>query len=190
MQGNLKILSNRSKLKLEKSLDKHGLFVPFFVWHTADGDFLLDGHQRKFVLVENGYSEFHVPCLLITANTLDEAREKLLIISSQYGLITRLGLDTFVADMGIDVKNIINFNNLNLETLNNPAMEWTGMPAFEQNDASSAFRVIVHFPDENALLEFASKIDVPFNTKTKFIWYPPHTQPNRQGVNRFVVTTK
>ncbi len=115
LQGDLKDLTERNAARLRRSIAKHGIFVPFFVWPAPDGNkYILDGHQRKRTLVKDGHGALPVPCVLVHADTLQEAKEKLLVISSQYGHITQEGFDTFTFDLP-DVGEMVNFDALNFE---------------------------------------------------------------------------
>ena len=115
LQGELKDLTERNAAKLRRSITKHGLFVPFFVWPAPDGNtYILDGHQRKRVLVKDGHGSLPVPCVLVHADTLPEAKEKLLVISSQYGRITQTGYDEFTFDLP-DIGELVHFDALAFE---------------------------------------------------------------------------
>ncbi len=108
LQGNLKFLPDDNYEKLKKSFQEKGLFVPMFVWHRGEKDFaIMDGHGReKFFkkecaefVDENGKPTDEVPCVVIHADNLKDAKEKLLIITSQYQTITQEGLDGFGVDL-------------------------------------------------------------------------------------------
>jgi hypothetical protein len=104
LQGNFKTLSEKNKSKLLKSLQKKGFFVPFFVWKSNEGNFVLDGHQRLTVLKENDVQPFELPVVFIDAESKKDALEKLLSITSQYGKVNPFGLDELVSefDLGFD----------------------------------------------------------------------------------------
>jgi DNA modification methylase len=90
LQGELKDLSQENYNKLKNSILKHGFNIPVFVWNG----YLLDGHQRQRVLLQEGWN-VEVPYVEIEAETELEAKEILLKITSQYGKITMEGLDDF-----------------------------------------------------------------------------------------------
>jgi DNA modification methylase len=90
LQGELKDLSQENYNKLKNSILKHGFNIPVFVWNG----YLLDGHQRQRVLLQEGWN-VEVPYVEIEAETELEAKEILLKITSQYGKITLEGLDDF-----------------------------------------------------------------------------------------------
>ncbi len=98
-QGNLKELTTREYNKLKKSLLENGVIVPFFVWHERKK--LLDGHQRARVFIKEGWL-IDVPVIYINADNKQDAKQKLLVISSQYGKVTQEGWDKFTFDMPDD----------------------------------------------------------------------------------------
>lgn len=106
LQGELKELSKKNYDKLKKSFSENGLFLPMFVWKNKEDFFLLDGHGRERVfnqegavfLDKNGKNTYEVPALIIQAKSLEDAKKKILLISSQFQKITQEGLDEFTAD--------------------------------------------------------------------------------------------
>jgi hypothetical protein len=101
LQGGLKELSDANFEKLKRSILKHGITFPFFVWQSDGNNYILDGTQRDRVLTrmaEEGYQVPSLPCALIQAKDRREAAEKILLISSQYGKMTNHSLETFLAD--------------------------------------------------------------------------------------------
>lgn len=105
LQGNLKDLTDQNYQKLLDSIKQHGFAVPVFVWIDKNGKhWLLDGHQRIRTLRASGAHK-EVPYITIEAETPSEAKAKLLAITSQYGTITRDGLDKFRQDYGLTEEN-------------------------------------------------------------------------------------
>ena len=101
MQGELKELSTANFDKLKRSIVRHGVTFPFFVWQHDGVDYILDGTQRDRVLsrmVAEGYHCPALPCALIEARDRKEAAEKILLISSQYGHMTEESLDEFLSE--------------------------------------------------------------------------------------------
>ncbi len=98
-QDTLKDLTTREYKKLRKSILEHGFYIQFFVWTSPDGiHYILDGHQRKRVIIGEGWLMLY-PVQFIAAASYAEAKEKLLTITSQYGKITQEGYDEFTFDM-------------------------------------------------------------------------------------------
>ena len=106
VQGDLKVLSQENYDKLKKSIEDDGFYLPIFVWQH-DGDFyLLDGHSRQKVMEKEGW-DVEVPYVAVEAEDYDEARRKILYISSQYGVITEDGFNDFVVGLEhLDISNI------------------------------------------------------------------------------------
>lgn len=101
IQGNLKKLSKENKQKLRASILKHGFSFPFFVWRTPKNkvNYILDGHGRLETLLEmekEGFILPTFPVVFIEALNLDDAKSKLLTISSQYGKFTEKGVKEFI----------------------------------------------------------------------------------------------
>lgn len=106
LQGNLKDLPSANYEKLKKSFTEKGLFIPMFVWKQAHEFFLLDGHGRERLFSKekpvfvgsDGRESYDVPCIVVDAKDLKDAKEKILLISSQFQKITQEGLDEFTFD--------------------------------------------------------------------------------------------
>jgi ParB/Sulfiredoxin domain len=101
LQGGLKELSDANFEKLKRSILKHGITFPFFVWQSDGTNYILDGTQRDRVLTkmsEEGFEIPALPCALIQAKDRKEAAEKILLISSQYGKMTNHSLENFLTD--------------------------------------------------------------------------------------------
>jgi len=98
-QGELKDLSVREYKKLRKSILDHGFFLQIFIWTSPDGiHCILDGHQRKRVFIGECWF-MTLPVQFIIAKTYQDAKQKLLVISSQYGKVTQEGFDEFTFDI-------------------------------------------------------------------------------------------
>lgn len=114
-QGDLKFLSEENYKKLKKNIEKHGFDIPITAWVDKTGQkHLLDGHQRKHVLDTEGWYE-PVPYLVLQADSLEQAAERLLEITSQYGTITQEGIDEFIATFElpeIEIKELTNFDGI------------------------------------------------------------------------------
>lgn len=100
-QGNLKSLQKSNYDKIKRSLEKHGFFVPVFVW----GERIMDGHQRFVVLDGEGWElDGGVPVVEILAESERDAAEKLLVISSSYGHVKGQGLFEYMENYGLQVE--------------------------------------------------------------------------------------
>lgn len=121
-QGELKSLSEKSYQKLRASILKYGVSFPFFVWKHDDKLHTLDGHQRDRVLRKMRDDEDFVippvPVDFIGAADEKEAKEKILILSSQFGKIDNDSLYGFVMENELDfeeLKTVIDLPEINLE---------------------------------------------------------------------------
>lgn len=102
LQGQLKDLSTDNYAKLKGVLERRGFDIPLFLWRDGDIHYLLDGHQRQRVMTTEDMSDagdYAVPYILVEANNEQDAKAKLLEITSQYGSITYEGWDAFTADL-------------------------------------------------------------------------------------------
>lgn len=115
LQGDLKTLEQSNYERLRNSLRSQGQLAPFFIWQNPETKkyFLVDGHQRKKVLVLEKATPYERPYILIPAATHEEAKKALLAISSQYGTITTDGYEKFTFDFNQDWMNEnVFFDNL------------------------------------------------------------------------------
>lgn len=99
LQGKLKHISDTNYQKLKASIVEKGFCFPIFIWQHDSINYLIDGHQRQIVFEIEGW-EIPVPYINIEADTIEEAKEKLLLCTSQYGTITPEGLSEF--SIGLD----------------------------------------------------------------------------------------
>ena len=108
-QGELKKLSKQNRDKLMNSILKHGFIAPLFVWHDSGDYRLLDGHQRLATLIhmrQKGYDIPMLPVDYIQADSEDDAKRKLLQITSQYGEFSIEGIQEFTAGIDFDFDSI------------------------------------------------------------------------------------
>lgn len=100
-QGDLKKRTSKDLEALASSILEDGLIMPFVIWNSSEGAYLLDGHARKaalLTLVAQGQVDIieqEFPVLVIKTESEEEARKQLLQISSQYGRIAKKGLVDF-----------------------------------------------------------------------------------------------
>lgn len=117
----LKQKENRDVSKLKASILKLGFKVPLFIWQ--EGRYIMDGAGRIMalgLLEYEGYQIPDIPCLIIQADSLEDAKVTTMAISSQYGPITEdsLGAFTFKLDP-------ITFDFVNLEGYKMDEIKWT-----------------------------------------------------------------
>lgn len=114
-QGELKFLSKDNYQKLKNAIERNGFDIPVYVWiDDAGKKWLLDGHQRKRLLTNEGWLE-PIPYLVVKAPDMQVAAERLLEITSQYGTITQDGLDEFMAKFELpemEMAELTNFDGI------------------------------------------------------------------------------
>ena len=121
-QGNLKSLTNEDYLRLKKQVEDLGFSEPISVWKNGKNYFILNGHQRLRTIqkmMEDGYECPPLPCNLIDAKTKEEAKRKLLALTSQYGKIERQGLYEFLQDTDIKPEEL--FTNFRFPEIDLPS---------------------------------------------------------------------
>ena len=108
-QGDLKERSAGDMEKIKKSIKKHGVAFPIFIWQTEENgetiNYCLDGHCRTRALREMAAAGEQIPPLpvdYIHAETKAEAKELLLKLNSQYGHMTADSVAAFLGDIKID----------------------------------------------------------------------------------------
>lgn len=120
LQGNLKELSKENHDKLLKVLTKRGFTAPLFVWQKSDDLYLMDGHQRQKVMIDEDLQPYEVPYLLIEAENIKDAKAQLLEITSQYGTITQQGFDAYLAQAELpqaETVGMVNFDALSFVSI-------------------------------------------------------------------------
>lgn len=104
-QGNLKRLSEKNREKLIGSICNRGFIAPLFVWDDHGEWKLLDGHQRIKTLLwmrEKGWNIPMLPVDVIEADDEQDAKKKLLAITSQYGEFDIDGYMEFTSDIEVE----------------------------------------------------------------------------------------
>lgn len=125
-QKGLKKLSNENFFKLRNNILKYGFIAPIFIWKKGEEKFILDGKQRMLVLRDlekEGYEIPPLPVDYVEAKDEKEAKRKLLAITSQFGKIERSGLDIFLSEAEMELKDVI--GEIDLEGIKLlPAEDW------------------------------------------------------------------
>jgi hypothetical protein len=109
LQGNLKSLSEKNYKKLKKEILELGYSSPIHVWNREGTHYILDGTQRTRTLTkmsEEGYEIPPLPVVRVEASSFDDAKRKVLALTSQYGKIENDGLYEFISDSDITVDYI------------------------------------------------------------------------------------
>jgi len=107
-QGELKKLSEENFNKLRNEILDDGFNFAFHVWKSDGCYFIIDGHQRHYVLTQlkkQGYNIDLVPCNVVEADSIESAKRKVLQAVSQYGKLTNEGYLGFVDGLELDFTN-------------------------------------------------------------------------------------
>lgn len=105
-QGELKILMEEDYKALRKEIIERGFSFAIHVWENLGDLWILDGHQRlrtvrRMVMHENFLGP-DLPINYVQADSLEEAKHKLLTATSQYGRMTPESTHKFMVDAGFD----------------------------------------------------------------------------------------
>ncbi len=121
IQGNLKKISRKNLEMLKNRILKRGFNVHYHIWKNHGKNYLLDGHQRTRALLElqaQGYFVPELPFSIVEASSLEDAKDALLGISSQYGEFTMEGLREFTVGMEIDGDLRLPSGEIRLDAIN------------------------------------------------------------------------
>jgi hypothetical protein len=154
LQGSLKIREQSDIEKIIKSIILHGFSFPFFIWkeggknHALDGHgrlqaladmkkaaYCLDGKKQLFVDEGPGWKVPLLPFVNIEAENMDEAKEKLLKLNSQYGMITDASFKLFTHGLkALDLSGIsIKFEKIEIKPPSLPDPETGNAKAYQPN---------------------------------------------------------
>jgi len=93
----------RDVTKLKNAILKGGWSFPVYVW--KDNDYVIDGKGRKQAvedLIKEGHTIKEIPVVDIEAKDLEEAKQKVLEVSSQYGDVTKDSFEAFTEGFDAD----------------------------------------------------------------------------------------
>jgi len=110
VQGRLKYLSETRKKALKNRIIKRGYMDPLAVWDSPNGKFVLSGTHRLIVireLVAEGYKCPDLPCNFVYADSLAEAKEDILAMSSSYAVVQEDALDAFLNGMQVSNDDLL-----------------------------------------------------------------------------------
>lgn len=107
-QGELKSLSDENHSKLRRQIVNSGFNFAPHIWINDRKKYILDGHQRLYVLKQlkkEGYEVGSVPINLVEADDFNDAKRKVLQAVSQYGKVEEDGFNDFTADVDFDLSD-------------------------------------------------------------------------------------
>lgn len=160
-QEGLKTLEKVNYDKLRKSLEERGLLAPFFLWPdpATNKNYIIDGHQRKRVFVLEKVQPYEMPYIYVPGETKEEAKQNLLVITSQYGKVSEQGFNEFVFDLPQEwIQSTIHFDALakQFEQTMKPAL--TAFPEDVELKAFTKTHILISFPPDK-LIEIQEHLD-------------------------------
>lgn len=177
--NNARLHSKHQIEQIAASITEYGFTNPVVI---DEADNIIAGHGR--VLAAQSLGMESVPCVVVSGWT-DAQKKAYVIADNKLALNATWDEDLLMLEM-IELKkldfnlDLTGFNtdeltNLFLEKQNgetDPNAEWEGMPEFQQDDAESFRRVIVHFENNEAVADFFKLIKQSHTDKTRSIWHP------------------
>lgn len=112
-QGELKDLHISEYEKFREMILELGFSEPISIWKHKEKFFILNGHQRLRVIQtmveKEGYDCPPLPVNWVEADSLKQAKKKVLSLTSQYGRLTGDGLYEFTQEAGITKEEVGKF---------------------------------------------------------------------------------
>lgn len=106
LQGELKEFTPEGKAALKNSIDMKGFIYPFFIWLEEPGrPLIIDGHGRWKLLMEEKASPVKFPYVPIPAESVEDAKERLLAATSQMQRLLQDGLYEFAFGLNVEFLN-------------------------------------------------------------------------------------
>jgi len=127
-QGNLKTITPANLKKLRSRILDTGFVAPIFIWKNEKINYILDGTQRLLALKSLQQKGYHIPDLpvaYIEADNEEDARKKLLSITSTYGDFNLEELQGWLVKVDEDIADSLRFfdKELNFEMAEQNAPE-------------------------------------------------------------------
>jgi hypothetical protein len=109
LQGKLKKLSDVNYQRLKTEILETGFSEPISVWDDLGTYRILNGHQRLATLrklKKEGQTIPKIPISLVEAKDMEEAKRKVLALTSQYGEMDNAGLKEFITGTALDTDKL------------------------------------------------------------------------------------
>jgi len=160
-QGDLKKLSEKNHSKLRNEILADGFNFAPHIWNQDKKYFILDGHQRIYVmkqLKKEGYGfkspdgtvSHSIPCNIVIADDVDSAKRKVLQAISQYGKLDDTGFKDFIDGVSFKLDDFdFDFPDFVMPGIQSeePDFEFNDMDNKEKHDD---YRLIIEFDDDES----------------------------------------
>jgi hypothetical protein len=152
LQGALKHRTDTDYAMLQESLETTGLVSPFYIWPCSNIKYILDGHARHYVL--SSIDDFRVPVVYVDAVDIDDAKSKLLNLSSAYGKITARGLASFS-----NARVVVPTHGLTVIKSGNKLVKTRNVPVQAKNVLMSTITLQMPMERVSAFLDTIEQVD-------------------------------
>jgi hypothetical protein len=164
--------------QLRAAIREFGFTNPVLVDEKGE---LIAGHGRLAAAKLEGLAD--LPAIELKGLTLSQKRA-LVIADNQLALTSEwdaaMLLDELKALEG-DLVKLAGFDDAEVSRLiaivdnlatTDPGAEWNGMPEFDQQDKTAFRSIVIHFHDQQGVLDFAAKTGLVVTEKTRYLWFP------------------
>jgi hypothetical protein len=166
-QHELKTLPTKSRDRLKKSIERQGFIAPIFVWKHGEHNKIIDGHQRlktlKWMQEKHGYEVPKLPVAYIQAETEQEAKERLLSITSQYGEFDTEALNDWVESVDVSVRDLFRFveKEIDLDKDGNVYTAKIEAPIYEPKNEKPDIKQLCNTEKADQLIQKINDADIP-----------------------------
>jgi len=172
-QGNLKTITPANLKKLRSRILDTGFVAPIFIWKNGKINYILDGHQRILALLSLQGKGYHIPDLpvaYIEADNEEDARKKLLSITSTYGDFNLEELQGWLTKVDEDIADSMRFfdKELNTQLANqennnpekNPYTNKIKAPIYEPKGENPPIKELVNTEKTDSLIREIKAADI------------------------------
>jgi hypothetical protein len=166
-----------------RSIEQNGFYRNIVI---AKDNTILAGHGVVAAAQKIGLKD--VPVIRLNLDPMDPRALKVLAGDNQIGLLADVDdrqltalIQKIVAEQDQDLLGS-GFDDLELarrmaaDQAVNPAIEWDGMPEFNQEDKTAQRQIIVSFASNEDVRRFAELLGQSITDKTRSLWYPQAAQ--------------
>ncbi len=150
-QEGFKEFTEQNRQKLKASLLANDFLEPFYVWHSSDGIYCLDGFHRSDLLTELSNEGVAVPDLLpanfIACNDRADAARMVLIYSSIYANVTPAGYEAFAQLNEIKPEILAEIQLPYMEVFSRPILDIPSELLDAAKDKPATLKITFQSPD-------------------------------------------